>query len=259
LYQESQKIAQITSTMLASKSKVKGMEIQDTSWNSTIRHSLGKVKSRDDLFEFVKKLRKSKEIAFKQEGNLIQQYMYARHYSGSFIEEYARSGLLCRITASSYRSFFDLGDAIRQLAFDHTSWDNGPAKAMLSFHSEKLADIRKYSVSRKQLILQVYTYLRDAQAKDFYHESMAGAIWERIASLPSALPSPSGGTLCSWCASKEMHKLFNVAGQRDLCPVKSLSSKSKAKDAAKWIIDHKRTDPNRDIPELLASALGQFV
>jgi hypothetical protein len=42
------------------------------------------------------------------------------------------------------------------------------------FHSEKLMEIRQFAASRKQLILQIYTYLRDAQAKDFYHESMAG-------------------------------------------------------------------------------------
>jgi hypothetical protein len=131
---------------------------------------------------------------------------------------------------------------------------------MLAFHSKKLLELRQFSVSKKQLILQVCTCLRDSRAKAFYHESVAGAIWERIANLPAALPPPSGSTpQCSWCTSKEMHKLFNVAGQRDLCPVKSLSSKSKAKEAAKWIVDHKRADPTRDISELLASALTQFV
>jgi hypothetical protein len=83
LFNESQKIAQLTSTILASTNKVKGMEIQDTSWNSTIRHSLGKVKNRDDLFEFVWKLRKSKKVAFKQEGNLVQHYLYQCHYGGT--------------------------------------------------------------------------------------------------------------------------------------------------------------------------------
>jgi hypothetical protein len=52
---ECQKIAQLTSTILASTNELKGMEIQDTSWNSTLRHSLGKVKNREDLFAFVKK------------------------------------------------------------------------------------------------------------------------------------------------------------------------------------------------------------
>jgi hypothetical protein len=262
MFQESQKIAQLTSTILASTSKIKGMEIQDTSWNSTIRHSLGKVKNREDLFEFVKKLGKSKKAAFKQETNLIQQFMYHRHYDSKFIREYTRSSLLCLISVRTFRNFFDLGNAVRQLAFDHPNWESGPAKAMLLFHSEKLMEIRQFAVSRKQLILQVYIYLRDAQVKDFYHESMAGAIWERIANIP-AIPSTGGGgaesSRCSLCTNKDMHKLFNVLGQRDLCPVKSLPNKAKAKDAAKWIVDQKRADSTKDIQTLLASALTQFV
>ena len=262
LFQESQKIAQLTATILASTNKLKGMEIQDTSWNSTIRHSLGRVKNRDDLFEFVKKLGKSKTAAFKQETNLIQQYMYHRQYDGSFIREYVRSSLLCLISARSFGSFFDLGNAIRQMAFDYPNWESGPAKAMLTFHSEKLMEIRQFAVSRKQLILQIYTYLRDAQAKDYYHESMSGAIWDRIANIP-AVPSHIGGgpepSRCSWCTSKELHKLFNVLGQKDLCPVKTLPNKAKAREAAKWIVDQKRTDPTKDIPNLLVSALAQFV
>jgi hypothetical protein len=71
MFQESKKIAQLTSTILASTSKIKGMEIQDTSWNTTIRHSLGRVKNCKDLFEFVKKLGKSKKAAFKQETSLL--------------------------------------------------------------------------------------------------------------------------------------------------------------------------------------------
>jgi hypothetical protein len=264
MFQESQKIAQLTSTILAStSSKIKGMEVQDTSWNSTTRHSLGRVKNREELFEFVKKLGKSKKAAFKQETNLIQQFMYHRRYGGTFIREYTRSSLLCLISARSFRNFYDLGNAIRQLAFDHANWESGPAKAMLSFHSEKLMEIRQFAVSRKQLILQVYTYLRDAQAKDFYHESMAGAIWERIANIPTTPASTAGGgsesSRCSYCTNKDMHKLFNVLGQRDLCPVKSLPNKAKAKDAAKWIVDQKRADSSKDIQTLLASALTQFV
>ena len=262
LFQESQKIAQLTSTILASTNKLKGMEIQDTTWNSTIRHSLGRVKNRDDLFEFVRKLRKSKKAAFRQEANLIQQFLYHRRYQGSFIREYVRSSLLCVISARTFRSFFDLGDAIRQMAFDHSNWEGGPAKAMLSFHSEKLMEIRQFAVSRKQLILQIYTYLRDAQAKDFYHESMAGAIWERIARIPAgqvqALAVFVEPSRCSWCASKELHQLFKVLGQRDHCPLKALTNKAKAKEAAKWIVDQKKGDPRKEIHQLLAIALTQF-
>jgi hypothetical protein len=66
-----------------------------------------------------------------------------------------------------------------------------PAKAMLSFHLDKLLEICQFAVSPKQLILQVYTYLQDAHAKDYYQESMAGALWARIGKF--SMPSPNGG------------------------------------------------------------------
>jgi ribosomal protein S7 len=63
---------------------------------------------------------------------------------------------------------------------------------------------------------------------------------------------------CSWCSSKEMHQLFKVLGQQDQCPVKALASKAKTKEAAKWIVDQKKSDPKKEIHQLLASALTQF-
>jgi hypothetical protein len=151
---------------------------------------LGKAKSQEDLFEFVCKLGKSKKAAFRQEGNIIQHYLYQHHYFGKYIREYICSSCLGIISTQSFKSFFELGDAIHQLASDHPNWVGGPVKAMLSFHSDKLMEICQFAVSRKQLILQVYTYLGDEQAKEFYLELMAGATWEWIRDLSG--PSPSG-------------------------------------------------------------------
>jgi hypothetical protein len=184
LFQETQKMAQVTQTTMASTNKPQGMEMQDTFWNSTIRHSLGKVRNRKDLFEFVKKLRKSKKAAFKEETNLTQHTTCHCHNHGRFICEHSHSSLLSLITMRSLKGFFKLADAIQQLAFDcDGQWEGVLSKAMLSFHLERLMEICNFAVSRKQLILQVYTHLCDAQAKDFCHESMARAIWERIGSL----------------------------------------------------------------------------
>jgi hypothetical protein len=270
MFSESQKIVQLTASILASSNKARGMEIQDTSWNSTIRHSLGKMKNREDVFEFVKKLGKSKKSAFRQEGNLIQHFLYQRQYAGTYIREYSRSSLLTRLTSKSFTYFFSLGDAIRQLAYNHPNWEGGPAKAMLTFHSEKLLEIRLFAVSRKQLILQIYSYLRDAHAKDFYHESMSGALWERIGDLSMAAPGANNGgggggnnagdgtTRCGWCNNKDLHKLLNLPGQKSQCPFKNLTEKSKAREGAKWVVDEKRTTPAKDVQELLATALSQF-
>jgi hypothetical protein len=74
LFTETQKMAQLTSTILQSAGKFKQLEVQDTTWNSTMRHSLGKIKSRDNVFAFMKKLRKSKKSAFQQQDNLIELF-----------------------------------------------------------------------------------------------------------------------------------------------------------------------------------------
>jgi hypothetical protein len=76
LVTETQKMAQLTSTILQSSGKLKQLEAQDTTWNATMRHSLGKIKSRDDVFAFMKKLRKSKKSAFQQQDNFIEHFLY---------------------------------------------------------------------------------------------------------------------------------------------------------------------------------------
>jgi hypothetical protein len=109
--------------------------------------------------------------------------------------------------------------------------------------------------------------LRDAQAKEFYHESMSGALWERIGDLSMGSPSASGGggagsgeaTRCGWCNNKDLHKLLNLPGQKNQCPFKNLTEKSKAREGAKWVMDQRRADPSKDTQELLHTALSQFV
>jgi hypothetical protein len=113
---------------------------------------------------------------------------------------------------------------------------------MLTFHSAELLEICK------QLILQIYSYLKDSHAKDFHHESMLGALWEYIGDLSMTAPSSGGGrgagagneTQCRWCnKNKDLHKLLNLAGQKNRCPLNNLTRKSKAQEGAKWVIDQR--------------------
>jgi hypothetical protein len=158
-------------------------------------------------------------------------------------------------------------DSIRQSAYDHPNWEGGPAKAMISFHSGKLIEIRQFAVSCKQLILQVYTYLRDSHAKSFYHESMSSALWERLGNLNVAPAGFSGAgtneagesTHCGHCNNKDLHSFLNLPGQKNYCPLKTLTDRAKARDGAKWVVEQKRATPAADIHVLTASALAQFV
>ncbi len=48
-------------------------------------------------------------------------------------------------------------------------------------------------------------------------------------------------------------------GKHNVCLVKALPDKNKAKEAAKWIVDQKQEDPSKDAQALLIRALAQFV
>jgi hypothetical protein len=66
LFTETQKMAQLTSmTILQWEGKLKHMEVKDTTWNSTIYHSLGKIRNQDNMLEFMKKFCKSKKSTFQ--------------------------------------------------------------------------------------------------------------------------------------------------------------------------------------------------
>jgi hypothetical protein len=260
LHQESQRIAQVTATILASSGRARRMEIQDNAWNTTLRHSLGKVKERADLFEFAKKLDKSEKPAFKQQGNLVQHYLFRRHYSEAYVSNYLRNGLLPKIVRDTFTNFAKLANDMRQLGHNHPSWESGPAQAMLVHHSNTLMELRRFSITRKQLILQMYVYLRDAQAKDFYHESMAEALWTRMATIGSSSPSKgksevtNGTTKCGQCGTKSLHQLLDKPGQKNYCPFKDFESQAKAKEAAKWVVSQAQADPSKDVSEIVTEA-----
>jgi hypothetical protein len=55
---------------------------------------------------------------------------------------------------------------------------------MWDFHAKRLLQIRQNTLrTRKALVLQTYTYLRDTNANSFYHESMTRSLWDRLATL----------------------------------------------------------------------------
>jgi hypothetical protein len=86
----------------------------------------------------MKKLQKSKKSALQQQDNLIEHFLYRRHYLSKYIQLYLQTSLLAKLGDLSFQNFFNLVDAIRQLAIDYPQWEGGPANAMLDYHSRKL-------------------------------------------------------------------------------------------------------------------------
>jgi hypothetical protein len=110
----------------------------------------------------MKKLCKSRKSAFHEQDNLIDHFLYRRHYSSKCIPTYLQTSLFLKVTDVSFQNFSNLADTIGQLSIDLPKWKEEPAKAMLDYHANKFCDISQYANSWKWLILEVYTYLRNA-------------------------------------------------------------------------------------------------
>ena len=264
LYDEAQRTTEMAATLLSTAIGRKA-QIHDSLWKTAKRHSMGTIKSVETLFKFVKGVGKAEKPAFEQQENAIQVFMLSRHYDDSTISEYCQSGFLPRLTQASFRHYNSMLSMVRQLAYDHPAfWDQGPAKAMLNFHSERLLQIRQNSLTRKALVLQTYCYLRDANSKGFYHESMTESLWDRLASMTKSQGGGNGKgggggdgggggkgagnggdrvTRCSHCRSAKLHELAKVRPTKQLCPLKELSQK-KAKIVAKSAVEKWEKSPS---------------
>jgi hypothetical protein len=175
----------------------------------------------------------------------MQLFLFARRYDESTMDEYVQHGFLPRLTQATFRFYSTLLSAIRQLAFDHSDqpWNKGPAQAMLAFHSDRLLQIRSHALTRKALILQTYCYLRDADAKGFYHESMTESLWSRLAELSTrdsydgggGTPPGDGrrGRWCSHCRNPKVHELYHVGPSKPDCPLLSVPNSTKARNISK--------------------------
>jgi hypothetical protein len=261
LYEEAQRTTQFAATLLPTAIG-KRAQVHDSLWKTTKRHSMGVIKSMETLFSFVKSVGKAEKPAFEQQENAIQVFMLRRHYDDEAITKFSQNGFLPRLTqAGNYGNMLSI---IRQLAFDHPNfWDQGPAKAMLDFHSDELLQIWQNSLTQKALILQTYLYLRDASSKGFYHESMTESLWDRLSLLSSVKGNEKvgrgaggsggsggrgsvgatngggtgGGVLrCSHCCSPKLHELAKVRPSKQVCPVKDFAAK-KAKAIAKPAVE----------------------
>jgi hypothetical protein len=214
------------------------------------------INSATSLFKFVKAVGKAEEPAFEQQENALQLFMFSRHYDENAINEFTIHGLLPRLTRATLKHYSSLLSTIRQLAFDHSeqAWSKGPAQAMLSFHSDKLLQVRSHALTRKALILQTYVYLRDASAKGFYHESMTESLWTRLAELSSNLTEtkpPAGGDgnkrgRCSHCRNPKLHELCHAGPTKSDCPIAEVTDYSKARTIAKKALENWTASPSRE-------------
>jgi hypothetical protein len=153
---------------------------------------------------------------------------------------------------------------------------------MLDFHAFKLLQARRHALSQKMLILRMYAYLRDAESKSFYNESMTKGLWDHLALLTEQVQEPpapdhhgSGAASipkkeaaapgsskkesapkCSHCPSSTVHKHLKIDPARTSCPFLELSQTDARKAAGTTCAAYK--DNGGTFQECCQAALESF-
>jgi hypothetical protein len=148
----------------------------DSTYNSPRRHGLRNIKTRKDVFDQTPQVERAWSKTNKDQQRVMTILLRSLHYQPDEIKVYLQCGLLPRIISLTFVLYNQFFNAVRRSAHDSaTPWDSGPGKAMLDHHSQELWDIRNRAHSRKFLLLESYIYLRDASAKNFFHDSLNGS------------------------------------------------------------------------------------
>jgi hypothetical protein len=139
---------------------------------------------------------------------------------------------------------------------------------MLDFHAFKLLQARRHALSQKMLILRMYAYLRDAESKSFYNESMTEGLWDHLALLTEQVQEPpapdhhgsgaasEGAPKCSHCYSATIHKHLKIDPARTSCPFLELPQTDARKAAGTTCAAYK--DNGGTFQECCQAALESF-
>jgi hypothetical protein len=189
----------------------------------------------------------------------VKEVLYASGWSAPDTDSFCLTGLLPRIIRASLLYFQELHLFLQRLAVAQPDQWEEVGKEYLSYHTRALFRIRKCAQTRNQMILQTYTYLRDAKAKSFVDIKLLGALalkWHGHSnSSPPKTPSnakPPPATpqwTCSHCHTMDLHD-----GGACKCPARDLNT-SKARRVAKEALKLIKTEPEA-LERLVAEELA---
>jgi hypothetical protein len=258
-------------TLMASTMLTAGLgrksNFRDAMWRQPRRHGLRTIKDRTTFFELGSAVNKCKEPAFNQQDTRLRSFLSSHDYDESEIDDYLLRGLLVRITRDTFDFYVDLISAAREAHLDFNAggelqWEGGRGEALINHHSQKLLDIRTFAPDRRCLILQTYTYLRDAAKTSFETPAMSTAMWTQLAQVQTQLASlltkpdttkpglghqPAEGGVtesykCSHCRCAALHRALKTGAGRRHCPF-SKKGFVEAKTLGKAAADKMKADP----------------
>jgi hypothetical protein len=224
---------------------------RETQWQTSNRNALGRIKTYQNLLDFVGEFGKQRQQVLK---NMRGRMTDSLFHSGWDIEEanlFYQAGLLPNVMRLTMEHYWELLSHLRNIATEHLEdWE--AAFTHVSHHSEKLRVIRDNAATRNQMLFQNYVYLRDAVANEFHSSSLTGkftkTIQDQIRSLRTTMEEAQAlGTRlkdlknphysCAHCHS-EIHE-----GGQKACPLAKIKV-HRARTLAKALAARIEEDPD---------------
>jgi hypothetical protein len=148
------------------------------------RNALDKLQTVEDLNLADEELSGKFDNVTNNMESAIKEIMYNAGWTPEDAESFCISGLLPRIIHFSLTAFMELHMHFQRLAIQHPAhWDE-VGKEHVMHHAGALGRIRRFALTQSQLVLQVYTYLRDQKSKNFMDIKLLGSLamkWHGLA------------------------------------------------------------------------------
>jgi hypothetical protein len=195
----------------------------DTAWQAASRNSIGSIKSADMLQPRFIELTGLRAKVMKSFHRRLRSIFLNAGWTESRAEAWAMSGPHAKIATGTYDAYVSLHLHLVGLATRGVPW--GTLHTTIKYHVTKLGQIRQYAEGRLPALCEIYCYLRNNQAVNWYvAELQAERLLELQVATPtrSNLSNPEGANsrkVCPKCLS-----LVHTGGKAK-CPWKDDSDK----------------------------------
>jgi hypothetical protein len=169
-----------------------GAATRDTQWKLASKNTLEKVKTIEDCNTAADELSCEAETVLANMDASMKEILYAAGWAAQDTDSFCLIGLLPRIIRATMSLYQELYLVFQRLAVAHPNqWDEVGLE-YVTHHAKAFARIRKCAQTRSQMILQNYTYLRDAKTKNFTDMKLLGALSLRwhIMAMAAATAAP---------------------------------------------------------------------
>jgi hypothetical protein len=216
--------------------------LKDTQFRYHSKNTLSKISSLESLVELADEFNKHMEKVTEAAKQAIAEILRNACWSEEHIKAYLESGGIVRLIERSMQYWLQLLLHLKNMHKPTEDW-NDRVQIHVDYHAKQLALIRKYAANRSQMVLRVYTYLRDEAAQGFKSLKLLTKITDHVQtrlleSKMTALTNRDNGTIskdqCAHCHTTSIHK----GGQPEcvLKPWKNMKARTMAKEIARRAI-----------------------